>query len=856
MNRKWIYFTILCALILLTGWTVSGTNSFPAGGKKYSAARLYEKYNYTDQIIVKYRNPAFVRSAHKAGLNANVMINDRLNSLNASAGLTLRHKRFMSGDGQVLKLPRRMTLDEAQEIVRKLKSNPYVLYAQPDKKVFPMAVPNDPEYLNQWHYKTYGAPDNEPGGVNLPPAWDNTSLYTHNVVIAVVDSGLVTHADLTRRVAGYDFITDNAVANDGVAGRDADPSDTGDGCTAAEQNNSSSPCYNISCAPGCTENEPSSWHGTHVAGTIGANSNNATGVAGINWVSPILPVRVLGKGGGTDSDAIDGLRWAAGLSVPGVPANANPAKVINLSLGGFGSCADDPAWQAAIEEVVAAGATVVVAAGNWPIDVSYFTPASCNGVIAVAANNRAGGRASYSAYGSLIKIAAPGGETDPTLENGVLSTLNSGTQAPVASPGGDIYNYYDGTSMAAPHVSGIASLMLSVNPDLTPGVLLALMQSTARTPPASCTGCGAGIIDAEAAVTAADAAADLSADLALAEVTSSPTTAATMLVGESFSHTIFVTNTNTAGGDDAVATVVTYVQSGTATIGNISATPSAGTCTGSGNLVTCNLGTLAAAGIVNITFTATPYTTGSIVHTATVSSASIDSNSANNSWTYSIDAENPVPVISGLSPASATAGGAAFTLTVNGNGFSTDSEVRWNGNARATTFVSFTQLTAEILASDIASAGTRAVTVVNPTPGGGTSNEATFTVAAVPSPSGGGSSGNMCFIATAAFGSPMEKHVRILRDFRDRYLLKNGAGKAFVELYYKMSPPLASIIAQNGALRLLTRAGLMPVIGAAYLSLSLGVWSTLLLIIAFIITITAIFWMTRRKLMIMKARGA
>ncbi len=567
MNRKWIYFTILCALILLTGWKVSGNNYFPAGGKKYSAAQLSEKYNYTDQIIVKYRNPAFVHNAKKPGLNANAMINDRLSSLNASAGLTLQHKRFMSGDGHVLKLPRRMTLDEAKEIVRKLKLNPSVLYAQPDKKVFPLAVPNDAEYINQWHYKTSGAPDNEPGGVNLPLAWDITTGLV-SVVVAVVDSGLVTHADLTRRVPGYDFITDNAVANDGVSGRDADPSDTGDGCTAAEQNDINSPCYNIYCATGCTEEEPSSWHGTHVAGTIGANSDNTTGVAGVNWVSPILPVRVLGKGGGTDSDAIDGLRWAAGLSVTGVPANANPAKVINLSLGGFGSCADEPAWQAAIEEVVAAGATVVVAAGNLPIDVSFFTPASCNGVIAVAAINRTGGRATYSAYGSLIKIAAPGGETDPTLENGVLSTLNTGTQAPVASPGGDTYNYYDGTSMAAPHVSGIASLMLSVNSTLTPGVLLALMQSTARTPPASCTGCGAGIIDAEAAVTAADDGAALSADLALAEVTSSPTTS-TMPVGDTFSHTISVTNN---GPDSAVATIVTYVQSGTATIVNITAT--------------------------------------------------------------------------------------------------------------------------------------------------------------------------------------------------------------------------------------------------------------------------------------------
>ncbi len=844
MNRKWIYFTILCALILLTGWTVSGTNSFPAGGKKYSSARLYEKYNYTDQIIVKYRNPAFVRSAHKAGLNANVMINDRLSSLNASAGLTLRHKRFMSGDGQVLKLPRRMTLDEAQEIVRKLKSNPYVLYAQPDRRIFPMLVPDDPGYVNQWHYKEYPpATDNEPGGVNLPPAWDITTGLA-SVIIAVVDSGILTHEDIdsTRIRPGYDFISDALVANDGT-GRDDDPSDPGNWVTIGESTDPES--YFFGCWP-----QNSTWHGIHVAGTIGANSNNTTGVAGVNWFSPILPVRVLGKCGGSDSDAIDGVRWAAGLT-DGLPPNGNPAKVLNLSLGRDGACSNYPAWQAAIEEVVAAGATVVVSAGNETDNVANFTPASCNGVIVVAATNRAGGRATYSNYGELIKIAAPGGEGT----NGVLSTLNDGT----TNPANDIYAYYNGTSMAAPHVSGIASLMLSVNPGLTPGVLLALMQSTARTFPTGtgldCTNltCGAGIIDAAAAVTLARDSALDQANLVLAEVTSSPPIASTLLVGDPFSHTISVTNN---GLDSAVATVVTYVQSGTATIGNISATPSAGTCTGSGNLLTCNLGTLAAAGTVNITFTATPYTTGSIVHTATASSAVPDPTPANNSWTYSITAENPVPIISGISPSNATAGGAAFTLTVNGSGFTGDSVVRWNSSGRTTSFVSFTQLTANISAADIAGAGTRPVTVFNTTPGGGTSNEATFTVNAAPAPGGGGgSSGNMCFIATAAFGSPMTRHVQILRDFRDRYLLKSGIGTVLVNLYYKLSPPIADIIAQNGALRLLTRAGLMPIIGAAYLSLYLGVWSTLLLMIAFIITITAIFWITRRKLMLLKARG-
>ena len=163
-------------------------------------------------------------------------------------------------------------------------------------------------------------------------------------------------------------------ANDGD-GRDSNPSDPGDWVAANE-------CFAGSAASN------SSWHGTHVAGTIGAASNNGVGVAGINWSSKILPVRVLGKCGGTISDIADGMRWSAGLPVPGVPANANPAKVLNLSLGGSGAC--DATYQNAINAIVAAGTTVVVSAGNSNANASGFRPANCNGVITVAATNRNG----------------------------------------------------------------------------------------------------------------------------------------------------------------------------------------------------------------------------------------------------------------------------------------------------------------------------------------------------------------------------------------------------------------------------------------------------------------------------------
>jgi serine protease len=285
-------------------------------------------------------------------------------------------------------------------------------------------------------------------------------------------------------VPGYDFINDVLVANDGD-GRDSNPSDPGDWITAKE----SATGY----FKGCPTSD-SSWHGTHTAGTIGAASNNGVGVAGINWQSKILPVRVLGKCGGYMSDIIDGMRWSAGLSVTGVPANANPAKVINMSLGGAGSCSSE--MQTAVNQVVAAGTTIVVSAGNSNLNASGFTPASCNGVITVAATSISGNKASYSNYGATIEISAPGGDTG----NLIASTWNTGTTIPLA----DAYAYMGGTSMAAPHVAGVASLLYSLNQHLTPAEVLAHLQASVTAFPAggTCTtaNCGSGIVNAGAAV--------------------------------------------------------------------------------------------------------------------------------------------------------------------------------------------------------------------------------------------------------------------------------------------------------------------------------------------------------------------
>ena len=445
---------VVAAWLCTSAATAGGPATLPRATTLSTALSVVES---TDRLIVRLREPETGVAAASAS--------SRLDRVAGRVGARLQRLRGMSGNAHVVQLSRLHSRAEAAALARQLALDPDVQYAEPDLRMVALRIPNDPSYSQQWHYFE------ALGGINLPLAWDRT-VGSAAITVAVIDTGSTAHPELDgRRVAGYDFIGDTTMSQDGD-GRDADASDAGD--------------Y------GCNGGGNSSWHGTHVAGTIGAASDNGSGVAGVNWTSKIQPVRVLGRCGGYISDIADGMRWAAGIAVAGVPANATPARVLNLSLGGSGACG--ATFQNAINDVVARGTVVVVAAGNSSADVSNATPANCTGVIAVAATTRSGGRAGYSNFGQNVALSAPG--------SSILSTLNTGSTTPGA-PG---YATYSGTSMATPHVAGVVSLMLSINPAMTPAQVLTALRSSARTFPtgtgSDCTigMCGAGIVDAAAAL--------------------------------------------------------------------------------------------------------------------------------------------------------------------------------------------------------------------------------------------------------------------------------------------------------------------------------------------------------------------
>ncbi|MCL3777310.1 MULTISPECIES: S8 family peptidase [unclassified Actinomyces] len=380
-----------------------------------------------------------------------------------------------SGAVAAIDLAEGLTDEQVAQFTSLLEQIESITSVEPDLQLTPLDthVPDDAYFSYQWNLT------DQDHGIAATDAWATST--GEGVTVAVIDTGvLADHPDLEGQLLpGYDFVSDPVIGRDGD-GRDADPSDEGDGVAQDE------------CGDGW-EAETSSWHGSHVAGIIAAAADDGTGVAGVAPGARIVPVRALGRCGGYSTDAVDALTWASGGHVNGVPDNPHPAQVINMSLGGAGTC--PMFYQKAINAAVARGSVVVVAAGNEDQDAALVSPASCRNVITVGATSSSGARAYYSNYGSAVDLSAPGG--DVVADGGVLSLSNMGETAPTENA----YAFMEGTSQAAPHVAGTIALLMALDPDLTQDEALALLQETA-TPVTTCDrdSCGGGVVNAAAAV--------------------------------------------------------------------------------------------------------------------------------------------------------------------------------------------------------------------------------------------------------------------------------------------------------------------------------------------------------------------
>lgn len=367
--------------------------------------------------------------------------------------------------------------------VKRLRAEPGVLAADPNYLLQPFRAPNDPLYGTQWHFAQ----------INLPQAWDVTT-GSDQVVVAVIDTGvLVDHPDLQDKlVGGYDFIRDPDSAGDGerlsaqTGDLDANPNDPGDRGSVTG----------------------SSFHGTHTSGTVAAASDNGVGVSGIAWAAKVMPLRALGRAGGTEFDAQEALRFAAGLPNTSGTVPVKRADVVNMSFGG-------PRFSQTmanlIAEVRAAGVIVVAAAGNNG-NASPMYPAAYNGVISVSAVDFDRNRAVYSNFGPTVDVAGPGGDTrrdrnGDGVGDGVLSTGGSDSAGSIQFR----YPIFQGTSMASPHVAGVIALMKSVYSGLTPAHVDDLLAEGRITQDIGAAGrddqFGYGLIDALKAVREASALA-------------------------------------------------------------------------------------------------------------------------------------------------------------------------------------------------------------------------------------------------------------------------------------------------------------------------------------------------------------
>lgn len=437
-----------------------------------------------------------------------------LTRLSSRQKKVLEYQRPMSGGAHVLRFRHSHDSKSALQMsLRELENDPDILSVEIDEIIRPLATVNDYFYPQQWPLHDSIS---VPSGMNLPNAWDLTT-GSENTVVAVVDTGILPdHIDLQGKVLqGYDFIKEFAVGDNSLEGqypeeltyfrtndgdgRDYDPTDPGDWID--QEDIDAMAAVGIDCFY-----QDSTFHGTGIASIIAGNSEHNDGISGVDWSARILPIRVSGKCGGSRSDMIDAIRWAAGVDDPVLPDNPNPAKIINLSLGSNATCGF--AEQAAINDARAAGAVLVAAAGNQSTDLSETptAPAVCDNVIAVAAVTYNGEQASYSNFGIDVDISAPGGESAKSGGTPILVASNNGLKEPIE---GSHFKHVSGTSAATAHVSGVLSLMAAVNPELTPYQLEQLLLQSSRpfvqTRLSRCDTsiCGTGMVDAENAVIAA-----------------------------------------------------------------------------------------------------------------------------------------------------------------------------------------------------------------------------------------------------------------------------------------------------------------------------------------------------------------
>lgn len=587
-------------------------------------------------------------------------------------GLALTDGHMIDGRSQAVRGDKSMT---SVALAARLAQDPDVEYAVPDERRHALALPNDPLLpasagaalaAGQWYLQPADA--TLVSAINAVGAWAITT-GSASLVVADVDTGvLFNHPDLTNKlVAGYDFISSTSVAGDGN-GRDSDATDPGDWTTTNQ------------CGAGQSRTD-SSWHGTQTASIIGAQTNNGVGMASVGYNVKVQPVRVLGKCGGSDSDIIAGMLWAAGVS--NVPvANPTPAKVINMSLGGSGSCS--AAYQDAINQILAAGVTIVVAAGN-DEGLAVGVPANCTGVISVAGVRHLGTKVGFSSIGPEVAIAAPGGNcvnTTGACLYPILTATNSGTTTALST--GYTYsnssNYSVGTSFATPMVTGAAALMLSVNPALKPAQVKSLLQSTARSFPVQPSGssvpictaptalaqdecycttstCGAGLLDVGAAVAAA---ANIATPTAL--ITASATTL-------------------TAG------TTVTLD-------GSSSSAPGTQTLTGWQWTITSGSGIASFSGATN-TASASLKTSG--IGSVTVQLTVTDSTGAQATTTQTLTVTAPAaPTVGIVASASAVAAGTAVTVDGSSSKAATGfaiSSYQWSVSASPANLAAFTSAT-------------------------------------------------------------------------------------------------------------------------------------------------------------------